>query len=324
MNAPARQALTIAAALAVTACGGIGQTPPAQTATDLSGAPAVHRNMHANYRANQTLVFESDFRYMNIYQADKLASNPAPIATIVFSVYQYPLASLIDKKGTLYVAITGPGSHPASEVAEFPKGSTTPNKTITDGILMPWGLAMDKKTQTLYVSNTPATGLAASITVYPYGATSPSETISGQGLEVPLGLALDKHGNLYIADSKAGKVFEVAAGTTTVTSLDLQDLTEPIGAAIDEKAGYLWITDGLGNRINVYKLGGSTTPVQSITGFGFPYAVSVENKGDARGTVVVSDYDTSSFYAFAPGSYTPYATVNNGVMQPNGLLITKQ
>ncbi|MGA7201176.1 MAG: hypothetical protein WBX26_05050, partial [Candidatus Cybelea sp.] len=80
---------------------------------------------------------------------------------------------------------------------------------------------------------------------------------------------------------------------------------------------------GSGNIVNVYRLGESTSPIETINGNGFPYALSLENKGKPNGEVVESDIETHFVYAFAPGSYTPYATLTNGVELPTGLLLTK-
>lgn len=82
------------------------------------------------------------------------------------------------------------------------------------------------------------------------------------------------------------------------------------------------MTDGSGDKINVYA-SGVTTPFETIAGNGFPYAVSLENKGKPHGTVVTSDGNTKVVYAFKSGQYTPYATLTNGVAYPISLLITK-
>jgi DNA-binding beta-propeller fold protein YncE len=218
----------------------------------------------------------------------------------------------LDKKGTLF-----PADSCLSQVEEYAKGSTTLSGTITNGISDPLGVAIDKK-QTLYVSGSPAT-----IQEYAKGSTSPTKTITGGGMSEPFGLALDKSGNLYIADFGAAAVFELPAGGSSVTNLGLQDLTEPLGTAVDQKTGYLWVTDGEGDKVNVYQLGGSTSPVQTIAGAGFPYAISIQNHGKPHRTVVYGDEGDDTVYAFKEGSYTPYAALTNGVGDPSGLLISK-
>jgi hypothetical protein len=330
MNVSTRRVLVVAALIAIAGCSGGSMTSqtaslPSQAAAGFvhHGVPLIPRfhenvvrhNTGTSYKTAKSLVFEGDQAQaaVNIYQVPALPSNPAPIATIhVAAGCPYGLAQ--DKKGTLYVADNCGGN----DVEEYAKGSTTLKTTITNGISNPLGIAIDHS-NTLYVSNYPA-----SITVYPYGATSPSQTITGGGMTDPFGLALDASGNLYIADFGASAVFELPAGGTSVTNLNLTGLGEPIGVAVDKKNNLLWETGGSGNIINIYQLGGSTSPIMTITGNGYPYAISLKNKGRTRkATVVESDINNHNVYAFAPGSYTPYATLSNGVSLPTGLLITK-
>lgn len=338
MNIPSRRVFVIAAFLAVAGCTGPGQTSslpvsPSSARTDglaapvgaPLGAPAnrpVGRGLSrsSKYPTDEPILFESDNleHAVNIYQAGALATNPAPIAHIAVSAYAYAYGLTMDKKGKLYVAIAGGPSSP-SEVAIYGKGSTKLVDTRTFGIDDPWGLAIDKS-GTLYVSND---GSPPSILEYPYGSKTPSVAITGQGLSNPTGLALDASGDLFIADTGAKVVFEAAPGSTTLTQLNFKDLTEPIGVAIDPTTGYLWVTDGLGNRINVYDSPTATEPSESINGQGFPYAISIANNGSMEGTVVESDLQTNEVYAYEPGSYTPYAVLNNDVEFPGGLLITQ-
>lgn len=328
MYVASHRALVITLLLAVAGCGGaasMGTGSPAAA----PGSAFVHRgvpfapaigyltprqSIRSTYAAKKSLVFEGDQseESVNVYQTANLSGNPAPIVTFK-TAKGCPYGLAMDKKATLYVADNCGGN----DVEEYAKGSTTLKTSITDGISNPLGLAIDKS-GTLYVSNYPA-----SITEYAYGTTTPSKTITGGGMTDPFGLALDSSGNLYIADFGASAVFELPAGGSTVTNLGLQSLGEPIGLAIDQKTGYLWETGGSDNVVNVYQLGGSTSPIKSFTGLGDPYALSLENKGKPKDEVVESDLGTDDVYAYAPGSYTPYATLSNGIKLPTGLLIAK-
>ncbi|HXB83580.1 MAG TPA: hypothetical protein VNU22_09565 [Candidatus Acidoferrum sp.] len=330
MDVSLRRALGIAALFGLAGCSS-GMTSQSPSLPSQNTSAFVHRgvpfipfalrgglsphSIHPNYATNASLVFEADQEEtaVNIYQTADLASNPAPIATIhVAAGCPYGLAT--DKKGkTLYVDDNCGGN----DVEEYAKGSTTLETKITDGISNPLGAAVDEH-GTLYVSNYPAT-----ITEYTKGTTTPSKTISGGGLTDPFGLALDKKGNLYIADFGADAVFELPAGGSSVTNLNLQSLGEPIGLAIDEKTGILWETGGGDNIVNVYQLGGSTSPIETFSGNGDPYAVSLQEKGKPKGEVLESDLGKDAVYAYAPGSYTPYATLTNGIELPTGLLVVK-
>lgn len=323
------RALAASALFGIAGCAaGSGPTSPAAQSLSpysqavhrgMPFAPAVHNtivpnSIHPTYTTLKSLVFEGDqiLKAVNIYKTRKLTGNPAPIATIHASA-GCPYGMAMDKHGTLYVADNCGGN----DVEEFAKGSTTLKTKITTGISNPLGLAIDSS-GTLYVSNYPA-----SITEYPFGSTSPSKTITCTCMSDPFGLALDASGNLYIADFGVDKVLELPAGSTTVQDLGLQDLVEPLGVAIDVTTKIMWVTDGEGKKVEVYNLG-STTPIQTLTGFADPYAVSIENKGNPNGTVVQSDLASPPVvYAYKPGVYTSYAKLTNGVSLPTGLLIAK-
>jgi len=323
-----RRVLIVATLFVIAGCsGGTASQTPSATSQGVNAfvhagvpfAPPMLRTMvrpgiSASYSTRKSLVFEGDQEEaaVNIYQTTKLSSNPSPIATI-HAAAGCPYGLAVDKSGTVYVADNCGGS----DVEEYSKGSTTLKTRITDGISNPLGLAIDKQ-GTLYVSNYPA-----SITEYAKGTTTPSKTITGGGMTDPFGLALDKSGNLYIADFGASAVFELPAGGSSVTNLNLSGLGEPLGVAFDQKTGYLWETGGSGNVINVYDLSTSTSPIETISGHGDPYAISTENAGKPKGEVVESDLDTDSVYAYKPGSYTSYATLTTDIELPTGLLIAK-
>lgn len=328
-----RRSLIVAALFVVTGCSSSvsPSSMPAQTKSLHSGARSLAPGstfVHAGvpflpresrvpgrpqiahtYPTTSLLLFEADTQnqQVQIYKHSGIKSNAAPIATISDGIL-CPLGMVVDKIGRLYVA----NNCGANTVTEYPKGKTIHSKMISNGISNPLGLAMDKH-GTLFVSNYPA-----AITEYPYGTTSPSTTITGGGLVDPFGLTLDSSGNLFVADFGASQVFEIAAGTTTVTPLNLQDLTEPLGVAIDKTTGNLWVTDGSGNKVNVYPPG-STSPSQTITGsYTFPYAITIYKTGAGA----VSNIDPPiAVYGYKPGQFTSYATLTTDIAQPTGLLL---
>jgi DNA-binding beta-propeller fold protein YncE len=329
-NKPTRElrgSFLLAAMLGVAGCAGAGSPPPSSggpapgfvhlgtpVASYIGGhTPLVRRSVRTSYATNKTLVFESDQagNGVNIFELGSMPKNLGDIASITVAA-GCPYGLAMDKEDTLYVADNCSGN----DVEEYPKGSTKESVAITDGISNPLGLAIDSN-QTLYVS-----GYPGAITEYAHGTTTPSKTITGQGLEEPFGLALDKANNLYIADYGALSIFEIKHGSSTVTNLGLQDVEEPLGVAVDHKTGYLWVTDGKGDKIDVFKPG-ETTPFEKIAGNGDPYAISVDNKGKRDGTVVEADVTSKAIYGYKRGQYTSYFTQTTGIAVPTGLLVTK-
>lgn len=303
-------ALTICAAVAMFAgCGTLPTSPPNGHDDAQPAAGALGRATTSAYAVRRPLIFEAD-EYedaVNVYRAYRISKHEAPIAQIPTGGGPYGLA--MDTAGTLYVA-----QYYAWTVSEYAKGSTTATTVIADGLQNPYGVAVDRH-GTLFVSNNPGW-----ISVYPYGSTNPSATITGEGLQHPAGLAVDEAGNLFIADLGAAKVFEVPAGTETVIQLQLADLVHPIGIAINQQSGEMWLTDG--TQVNVYSAG-SQYPSHVITGFANAYAISIQNNGSAKGAATLADSNADRVYAFKPGQYTPYAWFDKGMEQPTGVLIVK-
>jgi sugar lactone lactonase YvrE len=296
--------LSIGVAVAMLAgCGGsqppIGAPAAAQAATATTGA----------YTARGSLIFEADEDEdaVNIYRTRQALQNAAPIAQIPTGGGPYGMA--LDRLGTLYVA-----QYYAWTVSEYPKGSTTAKTVISDGLHAPYGVAVDQH-GTLFVSNDQGW-----ISVYPYGSTTPSEKISGGGMQHPAGLAVDKTGNLFIADFNAQRVFEIPAGTEKVIQLQLADLSDPIGIAIDQQTGAMWVTDG--SQINIYKPG-LPYPTHEIKGFVNAYAISFQNSGRLEGYAALADSNANRIYVFKPGQYTPFTSFNSRMDQPTGVLIAQ-
>jgi len=323
-----RRALVVAALFTIAGCGGTtGQsslapsgmtsslasrlTVPAGAFSPVAQRAAVQRSIHATYSTKKSLLFLSDFgaHTVNIFLGKQLAKNPSPIATITEPTGGCPYDLALDKKKTLYVA-----DQCLNQVEEYPKGSTTLKTTITDGLSAPTGLAIDKN-NTLYVSLVDD----GEIQEYANGSTSPTKTVTG--MVDPFGISLDSSGNLYIPDFGCECVWELPAGGSSVTNMGLQDLTEPLQSAVDQKTGYLWVTDGSGNRVQIYQLG-STTPVETIAGQGFPYSVGIQNQGKPLGETVYGDQGTDDAYVFKPNSYTPFATLTN-TGDATGVLLSK-
>jgi serine/threonine-protein kinase len=206
-------------------------------------------SIHPTYATKGSLVFVSDQQQLaiNIYQTKNLASNPAPIASIAVSHgCPYNLAS--DKKGTLYVVDNCGGSdveefakgqttlktsitngvsnplgiaidkngtlyvsnYPAS-ITEYPKGATSPSKTITGGGLTnPFGMAVDKQGN-LFIADFGA----LQVFELPAGGSSVTP-LNLSGLSSPVGVAVDKkNGDLWVTDENGRKVNVYAAGSTT-------------------------------------------------------------------------------------------------------------
>jgi sugar lactone lactonase YvrE len=103
------------------------------------------------------------------------------------------------------------------------------------------------------------------------------QTTVGSGLLGPFSVALDREGNLYIADSAKNRVAVVPADGGTQTSVG-SGLDTPTGVAVDQD-GNIYIADLGNNRVvRVPAGGGAQTTVGS--GLSTPSGVAVDQTGD--------------------------------------------
>ena len=198
-----------------------------------------------------------------------------------------PRGIAIDEQGDIYVAETGANqvkkldlSGELSTVAGTgPAGFTGDGELATTAMLSaPEGLALDREGN-LYIADA---GNDRIRKVTPDGKIT---TFAGNGnlgsagdrgpavraeLYVPIGLAVDPHGNLYIADSANNRVRKVDfAGTiSTVAGTEHAgikgdagpaadaELNNPVALAVDG-SGNLYIADQGNNRVRLVRLGTS-------------------------------------------------------------------
>jgi sugar lactone lactonase YvrE len=239
----------------------------------------VRPQSQTKYPTGASLVFESDQLQaaVNIYQTKKLPGNPSPIATIsVQKGCPYGLAS--DSGGTLYVADNCGGSdvelypkgstkmstsitngisnplglaidktdtlyvsnYPAS-ITEYPKGASSPSKTITGGGLTnPFGLAIDSRGN-LYIADFGADAI--------FEVKAGSSTVTNlnlQGIGSPTGLAIDQKKDvlwetssntnvisLYHLTSKTKTPFEVIGGQGEPYAIAIQNRGGPLREVVE-------------------------------------------------------------------------------------------
>ncbi|MGB6600099.1 MAG: hypothetical protein WBE77_03330 [Candidatus Cybelea sp.] len=155
-----------------------------------------------------------------------------------------PVQIAVDSSGTVYVANSLVDASGAGSITEYPRGQTSPSRTLTSGLYSTSGVAVDSA-GTVYASNK----FLGSIEVFPKGKSAPTATITAN-LTGPDGLAADKAGNLFIADSSANDVLKLAHGSKTPQSLHLAGLARPTGVAVDSH-GTLYVGNLAGAASNV-------------------------------------------------------------------------
>jgi serine/threonine-protein kinase len=260
------------------------------------------------HRGKKTYLYVADCcgssnREVTIYGASS-KKNPPPLASLTDGVFN-PEGLFADSAGDLYVVDTG-----ANEVTVYPKGSNKPSATYTQDLSFPQDAAVDSK-GTLYVTSS-SNDL---IVEYPNGSTYPSLTFSPPG--EPVGLAIDKHDNLYVTTVDSGTIYRFRRGATQGKALPYQmpgSAPNTCGLAFDLK-GRLFVTDLHANAVYGFS-GKSPMPFETITdGINYPYF-----RGFAPdGSLYVPNPGANDVTVYAPNSTSVEATFSQDISVPGGV-----
>ena len=250
-------------------------------------------------------ISDIDADAIRLFPANK--KNPKQTGSITDGI-DLPVNDSVDLHGTLYVANNG-----NSTVTEYPLGQTSPSVTLSGGALIyPNGIVADNK-GTVYVTSGATVG-SCYVLVYKKGSSSPDEQISA--FQLPVGLAIDKGGNLYVGDAVQNVVWEVPKGSTTPHSLNLTGLNDPTGVAIDP-SNNLWVTNDVSNTVLGFHQG-DTTPFITITSsLSGPYSIAFEKTG----TLFVGNslHYPGDVTVYKSGATTPFESI--AAMNPAGLAV---
>jgi streptogramin lyase len=138
----------------------------------------------------------------------------------------------------------------------------------------------------------------------------------------PFGVALDAHGDLWVADTGHNRVEELSPTGQLLASSRWGDLYQPEGVAVD-RSGNIWVTDTGHNRVVELSPDGSLLAVVGGAGagdgqFDSPTAITVSPLGD----VYVADQGNNRVEEFSPsGSYlssVSVATPDGVAVNPRG------
>ena len=209
---------------------------------------------------------------------------PAPTATLRATPTPTPVAGL-----AVEVFVTNRLSNSLTIYSAGSDGDAAPVSTIagaSTGLSSPIGIALDSSGK-IYVANAQSgSETAGKITVYPAGSkgnVTPSISIFGSntGLGGPVGIAVDSHGKIYVANSLAsggifgGSVTVYSAGSNgdvsaiATISGDNTALDHPSGIALDSR-GNIYVSNNNGDLDNivVFPAGsnGDVTPSEIISG----------------------------------------------------------
>jgi serine/threonine-protein kinase len=149
---------------------------------------------------------------------------------------------------------------------------------------------------------------------------SPSAPASGQvvlpfpKLNAPRGVAVDKDGNVYVADNK--QVMKLAAASATPTQLNFGGLNSPGGVAVDT-AGNVYVADRHNRRVLRLAADGSAANPLPFPGLNSPIAVAVDNSG----AVYVADNTSRKVLKLSAGAPAGADLPSTGLEDPVGVAV---
>lgn len=214
--------LALAAAL-LCGCQGGG---PAGTTLPMS-VPASTRADSVKQLQGKTLLYAVTLDWntgtgsIDVYNA--YSNNPQPLKTLALP-QGFSEGLWTDSHGNVYVAVVNAGPTGLGYIAKYTPGLGKLLQTYTAGLSGPTGGAFDSAGN-MYVTNL-CSPLAISCSVfartrqgsnasygyigfYPPGATSPTKKIQSDVLTGPVGIALDRSGNLFAANNTGGAAWDV-------------------------------------------------------------------------------------------------------------------
>jgi Beta-propeller repeat len=292
-------------------------------------------------------------------------NNPVPRETIgLDTALDVPAGIALDLSGNIYVTNDGGLGGGLDSVNIYPPGSYA-NAPLSaaivganTGLAQPFGVTYSGGN--LYVANSVGgpDGLG-SVTIYPSGSNgnaTPSATISGNsttddtGLNSPSGIALDAHGNIYVANAYGGPdgvgsitIYPLGSnGDVTPMAIisdnpncapcDKTTLNSPYGVALDF-SGNIYVANSTGGAdgngsVTVYPPLGTSTgvlneaPSSTIagksstddnTGFNSPGGIAL----DATAKIYITNDGSANG---GVDSITVYSTGSNGNVAPSATI----
>lgn len=309
--------IAVAIASAFSACAAGGNAPDgaaAASGSQVTGNPFVPATVSPNKeKGSKRVVFVSNLiGSIRIYSADIHDQNPPMLSQITQGATR-PEGEWVDRNGILYV-VNAEQYPTLANVVEYKRGASSPFRTITDGVLSPYSVAVGKD-GTVYVNSIgelPSGGTTGMVVVYPPGGLAPKMTITlPEAAEYGMsagGIAMDPRGNVYVAnfgDATVSQFFKITPGSSQATNLGLTgyggDAIAIDGAGNLYAGGFSGGYDGY--FIAVYPPG-ATSPSRTIPLSFEAYGITATHNGTLY---VVADNEVAEY---APGASTPINTID--------------
>ena len=167
----------------------------------------------------------------------------------------------------------------------------------------------------IYVTNSGPTTTGGSVASYAISGGKPDRLVT-TGLDYPAGVAVDKHGKIYVTNYMSNSLFTYDASGKQTTPTITTGLDRPVGVAVD-KSGKIYVANQAGDPYNAgyiatFKSDGSPAPgglFQFLSKIA-PWGIAV----DAKGKIYVSSLATGNVYIYnAKGASVGRITVGTSL-----------
>ncbi len=256
-------------------------------------------------------VFVSDYLNNAIEIYPQGTSHPTPIGSITDGIHG-PLGTFVDKSGTLYVT-----NLVANTVTEYQIGSGKRIKTIQSGINGPMSVTADANGD-LAVSQYAAH--QSSIVEFKGGSPYARQIITS--LTYPAGVAIDRHGYLWVAwntqgdNGYVGHVSTCQLFSRTCVNTGIA-IGQTGGLAIDA-AGDLLVGDQTHFSIDVFAPG-AHRPFRRITLFDHvPYSFVLD---EPQRRLYIADYPTGTVVVYNYATGAQLGKIVNGLTSAWGVSV---
>ena len=148
---------------------------------------------------------------------------------------------------------------------------------------------------------------------------------------VPLGLDVASNGDLYVVDSVRKSVLVYSSQNQYLRTIGEGDFAEPVGAALDETNGWLYVSDKSANTVRKYTLTGTFVSLITSGAAGapdelaFPLQLAVNSKNELLvlhlGLKIVNVYDKTGLYLF---SFGLHGGNPNYYFRPRGIAVDSE
>jgi uncharacterized repeat protein (TIGR01451 family) len=161
-------------------------------------------------------------------------------------------------------------------------------------------------------------GLTLSVTQVGSAYMGPGglNTLVSSGLGTPEGLAVDRSGNVYVADVRNNTIEEWSVSTQQLTTLVSVGLSNPSGVAVDG-AGNVYIADTGDNAVKEWNAVTHQLTTLVSSGLNAPNGVAVDTAGD----VYIADTGNNTIKEWKPSTQLVATLVSSGLNAPNGVAV---